>query len=671
MAPLTASSNLDRDGSLSADETIRVRLSRPLAPDEGELVLFVGDMDVTAVSQRTGLEISYQPTAVDLPAGESEIVVYRRAAGAWSEIRRFPMRVLQAAGASGLNAIKSATVGNKGQIAEGRSGGLAAPDRRTFQDFVLNAGLHSSREGGGWAFTTQSNYVGVTHREEALRFSTRGRGAPIFDLADYAVGLRSSTAALSLGNVSFGASRHLVNNFGARGTTLTWARGATSMSVGALSGSAQVGWSDPLGLERQSNRLFGATLGRELVASHPGSLRLDVTLLDGSKLPQASFTQGAVIDAEKSAGGTLQLSAALPNQRLRIASGYSRSRFENPRHDNDLLGNLSVARPAAATKGALFVEGSASLLENARPFGAGALTNFTLAVRHERVDPLYRSIAASTAADRQESAADATLSLGAVAVQVSQLWNHDNLGQVASVLTTNGRGSTASLALPLSALGDARRHPAFFPTVTVALNRTHQFADRMPVNGAFRDTDLPNQVSLNGDASAIWQAGRVRLTLHGNRSAQDNRQALREAADFAAGVNALSIGTNLGTRGDVAVDLGDEFQTAKERNESTRVRRVTLNGTFRPLPNTSLLGALSLLHTRPPTGIATVNSDQRLELSQNVNLWAGPGASRGQLFLRYARTTSRLPDFTSAVFQGAHVNREQWTIASGLNLRLF
>src|SRR4030095_1368366 len=99
--------------------------------------------------------------------------------------------------------------------------------------------------------------------------------------------------------------------------------------------------------------------------------------------------------------------------------------------------------------------------------------------------------------------------------------------------------------------------------------------------------------------------------------------------------------------GDVALDLGDEFQTSKERNETTRVRRATFNGSYRPWLNTNLLGALSLVRSRPPTGAATVNGDQRIELSQNLNLWAGPGGSRGQLFVRYARTTALLPDFTS------------------------
>jgi len=312
------------------------------------------------------------------------------------------------------------------------------------------------------------------------------------------------------------------------------------------------------------------------------------------------------------------------------------------------------------------------LLQNAHtPFGAGVPTNLTIGARHERVDPLFRSVAATTAADRRESAADATVSLGAVVGQFTRLWNQDNLGRVASVLTTNGHGSTASLALPIGSIGDARRHQIWFPTLTVAHNRSRQFATGLPSNGAVRDQDLPNQLSINSDVAALWQTGRVRLTLRANRSSQDNRQPLRETADFAAGVNAVTVGTNLGMRGDVAIDLGNEFQIAKERHDTTRVRRATINGSYRPWAAANLLGAFSLLHTRLPTGVSTITGDQRIELSQNLNLWTGPGDSRGQLFVRYARTTSMLPDFNSVLASSARINQRQWTLASGLNLRLF
>jgi hypothetical protein len=672
LAPLRASAQLMATIAMArgqnARDGIEISLNRALDSQDGELVLVVDGVDVTALSSRTASSISYRPPD-GLPDLSGDVVVFARHGNRWTEIKRFVGSAVKAAGAPAFSATRSASVGNKGQLAEGRSGGIPSPDRRRFQDFIFNAGVHTSKETPIWSLSTQSNYMGVSRRQDALRFGVRGTRAPMLDLSDYLVALRMSNAALSLGHVSFGTSRHLASNVAARGAMLSWTDGPTTFAIGALSGSPQVGWSDPVGLERPTNRMFGATIGREVVRSRPGVLRVDATVLDGSKLPIAGFTQGAIVDAEKSAGGTLQISAASPSQRFRVASGYTRSRFENPRRDTQLLDGIAAPRPTPTTRGAIFAEGTAAVLQNAGPFGAHAPTSLTVGIRHERIDPLFRSIAAQTAADRQESVADATMSVGAVILQASQNWNHDNVGRIASVLTTNGRTTTTSLAVPIGSIGDARHHAAFFPTLTLALNRVHQFADELPTNGSFRDQDLPDQVSLITDAAAMWQAGRVRLTVHANRSNQDNRQPLREQADFAAGVAALSIGTALGSRGDVTVDLGKEFQSSKERNETTRVRRYTLNGTLRPLANTGLLGAVSLVHSRPPVGSVTVDTDARMELSQN--LLAGPSGPRGQLFLRYGRTASFLPDLTLLAIERERLRREQWTVSSGFNWRLF
>jgi hypothetical protein len=184
---------------------------------------------------------------------------------------------------------------------------------------------------------------------------------------------------------------------------------------------------------------------------------------------------------------------------------------------------------------------------------------------------------------------------------------------------------------------------------------------------------LPDQVSNVGDVAAQWQVGQLRLSLRGNQANQDNRQDTRQNADFDSGVRAISLGAPIGTMGDLSIDAGDEFQTARERDETTRVRRFTLNGSLHPRSTTNLVAALSLLRNRPPTGAATLNSEQRLELSQGFNLWpAAAGAQPGQLFVRYARTSSLLPDVSVlGVSSPSLVHRAQWTIASGLNLTLF
>ncbi len=400
-----------------------------------------------------------------------------------------------------------------------------------------------------------------------------------------------------------------------------------------------------------------------------------MTFLDGSKQPRTSFTQGAVVDAERSAGGSVQLTAALPNQRARLTSGYTRSRFENPAADPQLLGDTALKRPQPATRGARFVEGSAVVLQNvATPLVGPA--NLTLGFRDERVDPLFRSVAAQTAADHQQDGADATVSLGAISGQVSQNWTRDNLGRVSSVLTTRGNATTASLAVPVAAVGGTRfqKYAAFLPTLSFTFNETRQAADGTPVNGSFRPTDLPDQVNSIGDATATWQAGTTRLALHVNAANQDNRQPTRENADFDSGVLGLSIGRALGTRGDVSLDLGNEYQTARERDETTRTRRVTMNASFRPRTTLNVLAAFSVTDVEAPAGTTSVNTEQHLEFSQGFSLWPAPAGEpqRGQLFVRFARAGSLAPSFAATgVVAPAALGRAQWTVATGLNLRLF
>ena len=670
--PITVASNTDGASDVRADVPLEVTLSRPLTTADGELALVVGGLDVTAVSERSSSRIVYRPTAVAIPEGDTEIAVYRRSTRGWTELRRFTARVRQAVVDARPSFGGSASVGNTGRLAQGQSAGLPATDRRTFQDFVLNAGLRSSRAGGGWSLSSRSNYVGVTRREEALRFATQGARAPMLDLSDYVVEMHTSAVRASLGHVTFGESRHLASSLAARGATLAVERGSTTIRLGALNGTSQLGWSNFTGLERATDRVFGAALGREVVPSRPGALRLDLTLLDGSKLPATSFTQGAVVDAEKSAGGSLQMTAALPNQRLRLTAGYSRSRFENPANDPQLRGDSITRRPAPATRGARFVELSGTPLQNARLPGGPA--TITLGFRDERVDPLYGSVAASVAADRARDAVDATFSLGAITAQLTQSFGRDNLGRVESVLTTNDRTTTASLAMPMPAMAGRAPHGAWLPTLTFALNRTHQFAAEVPTNGQFRPSDLPDQMSTNADVAAAWRAGRYHLSLRANRSVQDNRQAERENADFDAGVRALSVGANLGTRGDVTLDLGDEHQTARERGETTRTQRLALNSSLTSRRNTGLVAAVSVVRTRPPAAVvATINTEERLELSQALRFWSGTsGEQRGQLFLRYARTTARLPDpALSTVAPLVRVLQHQWSLSSGFTMRIF
>ena len=648
-------------------------ISLGVSQAETDLAFVVGGMDVTAVAERTASSITYRPAVVDLPIGRTEIVLYRREHGRWTELRRITAIVRQAAQGSAGSTDKSATLGNTGQLAQHQSAGFPASGRRTFQDFSLHAGLHSAQHAGPFALTTQSNYVGVTRREQALEFATRGVRAPMLDLSDYVVSLDAGAVNASLGHVTFGDSRQLATGFAARGTALSLQHAGTSLRVAAMNGSSQLGWSNPVGLEVPKDRVFAASIAREFVAARPGAFRLDVTVLNGSKLPTTAFTQSAVVDAQQSTGGSVQLAASLPNDRIRVTTGYSRSRFDNPLNDPQLR-DSTFRRPQPVTRGARFVEASGAVLQNAHVPLIGA-TSLTVGIHDERVDPLYGTVAAQVPADRLRDAADANFSLGPIVGQISRNWGHDNLARVVSVLTTDDRATTGNLAVPLATLFHVTTGRAWLPTLTTQYAQTHQFADGTPQNGQFRPVDLPDQMNTNADGAAAWQAGRVRVALHANRSAQDNRQPGRENADFTAQVNELSIGRNLGARGDLSLDLGDEVRTARERDETTRARRARLNSSFTTSAGTGIVAALALVRTRTTSGSASLDTEERLELSQAIRLRASAGApDRGQAFLRFGRTTTRLAPPAAVLLPPTPLDlslRQQWTLSTGLNVRIF
>ncbi len=656
---------------ISVTTPVEITINRSLTDDEGTLALVIGGNDVSALAESQGRGLRYQPTVEPLPSGTPEVVVYLRKGSVWTELRRFRIKVLTAGGFRRITAQPHATLGNKGQLASGEDG-VPPPARPTYQDFSLNGSLTTTHEHPRFTLETSSAYVGTSRRPEALRFGLRKDRAPLVDLAAYQMSLRSGRMHLALGHTSFGTSRHLVNGFGSRGATLSWTGPATQVSVAAMGAASMVGWDQLLPVTNGNHRVMAASVRRQLLPRRPGAIQVDATWIDASMLPRTGFNQGGVVDAEASDGGSLQLSAATPGQRVRLASGLARSRFANPALDRQLSGDSTLVAVEREARMARFVEAGVTPLQGV-PLGVLGTLTTALNGRHERVDPLYRSVVAPAQADRQQDGADASISLGALSVQLALTCSRDNLAAISSLLTTRTEAQTAGAALTLARLLRVRRGAAWLPILTWTLNSTHQFGADVPVGGVFAPDQVPNQRSGIRDLGAQWQRGTWRLSLRSNRAEQDNRQPGRVAADFASGSDALSLGWGFGQAGDVSLDLGRDFQESRERRERQATRRATLNTNLRRGPSTSMVLALSLLRTRPPTGPVTFNSEQRVEVMQPLAfLRDRSGGSRGQAFVRFGRTTARLPDFALLATDPFALRRQrQWTVSSGLNLRVF
>jgi hypothetical protein len=669
-AALTVAASFNGDRFIAASTPVALSLNRIPVPGEGALVVMLGTMDVTSLFERRGTQLVYQPRVLPLPSGEQQMVVYLATRDAWTEVARLPIKVLTPHGFTRSTVAPTATMNNTGQLAQSNTGPATPEGRATFQDFQLATGLHSTQERGPWQFEAQANALGVTNRREALRFSQDSAHAPRYDLANYMVSLRRGASSLSLGDVSTGTNRYLANGFAARGVTATLGGRALSLAVGALGGSPEVGWEHPLGFTRPEHRVATATLNTELRPSQPGTLHLDVTVVDGSLLPRAGFTRGALTDAEKSTGTGIQLAAALPSQRARLAAGVAESRFTNP-HDPLLAGDVVTTTVAPVRRQARFVEGSVVLVRN-RKLAALPATTIEAGVRHEHVDPLYRSVAAPTQADVLANGATLTATIGALAVQSAASRSNDNLAGVRSLMRSFTRAVNSQATLPVAAVF-RRPTTGAWPTMTYAFGRTRQFAVTLSDSTPFTAADLPNLVATTHDAGVQWQASAWRFGYRFNASIQDSRQLSHENADQLSHSHTVGVGRTVAQKLELGLDLSDERHTSRNAGQHTRLERLAALLTWRPTTLTSFTAnATTTTSSDTPRRQRGQNTDVHAELSQSLPVGGtGEQGPRVQAFLRYARQSAIAQAFADPPSAAVRQSNGSWTLASGLTLKLF
>ena len=653
---------------LTPESDVAFTLSRPLHNGDGRLVVFIGDLDVSALLEHVGERVVYRARPVALASGEHEVIVYlERRADEWSELGRWPLRVLQRGGFEKADLVPHLAFNNKGQIAAGQEPVTEPIQRAAFQDFSANFGLQTVVERSGWAVRTQSNYIGVSRREEALRFAQKGTAAPRIDLSDYLITFERGPLALRLGDIAFGTHRYLISGLQHRGaaTDLALARFA-HISLAGLSGSRKVGWSDLLGIQRTQHRILSGNVALELFPSRPGLAHVDAGVVDGSVLPEAGFTQGAVNDRETSRGAALRLMMHDPAQRVRLEAGYTRSRFANPA-DPLLAQGSEIVRVRPETSSAQYIDVNLNVLRNVAI--ADALpVNVVVVGRHERVDPMYRTVAMpGIRADLLQNTVELTGTVGTASLQVSHTRNRDNLDEIPTILSTRTRTSQATIALPVaSLLGKAV--PDWMPILSGGLSWQHQFGLGTPQGSEAFPAFIPDQLSRTQMLSLLSQAQTWRVQLQLNRSEQDNRQEQRQLADFVSVTRALSIAITPKPAFTLTIDLANDVANAAERAEETDTRRAGGSIAWRPGPWLAL--DAGLLHARTTDTSRTFEStitDARFELSSTVPLLRiSRNGQSAQLFFRYNRQLS-----SRTVGAVPEVTVRNWTMNTGLTLSLF
>ena len=323
------------------------------------------------------------------------------------------------------------------------------------------------------------------------------------------------------------------------------------------------------------------------------------------------------------------------------------------------------------TKSARYAELNAGLLQDYKAFGSVPVT-LNLGLRHERVDPLYRSVAAMLQSDIERDGLDLGGNVDVVSVQLSAGRTDDNLDAIASLMTNRTRQSSATLGAPLAALFRVTQDGAWLPTVTYAVQQMHQFGAGIPTGGNFTASDVPDQVTVVQDAGAQWQVQQWQLGYRLNLSTQDNRAPGHELADFAAQTQAVTIGVMAGTALTLGLDLGLERQENKQAAQVNHVQKVGVTGNWRMTPVTTFDGSVTFSKTQDPgAGSDTHVSSVQAGIARGFNLWRNSSDTpRGQAFLRFSRYTNDIYNLASS-FAPPTQSNGMWSVTSGITLRLF
>ncbi|MCC6245372.1 MAG: hypothetical protein IT353_21200 [Gemmatimonadaceae bacterium] len=649
-----------------ADELIEMTLERTLGAGES-LAVVIGALDVTHMTDVLGTRVRYRPAGHALPSGDSEISVYLVRDGKWTNIAKLPIKVRNRLGLDEGRALPVIDLSSAGQLKEGGTAGVTSA-RATYQDVTLRSGVQSTLARDAWRMAFDMNTLGVSQEEQRLQYNTLQDKAPALDLSDYKLELTRGASRVQVGNINTSDQKQLLDGFNARGVGGSLQLGSrTSLHANVLSGSNEVGWSHALGVDRAAHRLTSARLAFELNPSRPGALHLDVTGLDGAIQPIANFNQGSVTDAEESSGWGSQLSYSSASERVRFSGGLARSRVTNPA-DRLLSGDSATVAVRPTTRTARFGEVTVQLLKEHQLTDSTKL-DVTAVLRHERVDPLYRSLGASTQADLQANTGEVNATVGPLALAGRLARSGDNLAHIASILTTKTNQSSLTAAVPLSSIVGPKG-AWYLPQLSLAREGTHQFGDGIPTNGEFTAADVPDQASVNQTASLDWTRNSATLGYRLNRSTQDNQQPGRETADITGTVHAVSLGYAPSEKLNVTLETSRESQHFTETDARQQLSRVAAIARFKLGVLTEFSSNVSRSSSKDPAaGVTTNNTELQLEATRAFTLYRMiDGQPQGRVFVRFARVlASATPQFAGAI-----LSRDlRWTINAGGSVRFY
>jgi hypothetical protein len=665
--PLDVRPSAPSERFIRPSEGLELRLNRALTSSDGRLAVVIADVDWTSLFALDGQSFTYHGGAAALPQGESQVAVYLVSApNTWRQVAAFPIHVTTPAGFEQVRLAPTADVNDAAQNAEGHEPDANAPPRSTFQDFTSHLGFASEHVRDGVHFTTQTNVLAVSNQTLALRFAQIGNDASKFDLADYVWSVEGQHLTVTFGTTTFVAERHLAPNFLTRGIRATARFSRVDFTVAGVNGQTIVGFSNFLGVTTANNQVGVAVVGAELT-HRPRAARVEMSFVGGARNTQSGFTQGQITDVLRSHGGGLRFIGSDPTQRFRLDTGYARSWSTNP-NDPLLAQGLTTVEVRPKTSAADYVDAFYDLVRRNSP---KTPVTITTSYRFERVDPLFSSVAApqGVRSDLLQNTAGADVRVAQVSGRVANVWSHDNLNHVASILRTDGDLSTVNVTAPTGTFGQKPEHAIWWPVVTYGFNRSSQIGEGLPDNGGFvSPSQVPNQVNTLNTLNADWNIGRWHAGYLMNRSFQDNRQAGRETSDFSTLAQQLSLGLVTLRTMNLSFTFNRDSSKNFEVNQVSHTLRGGLNLAWQIDVRNSINATLNRTAiedaTAGPSHVVDVNVQYAYAFKFQPSRPTGP---RIRIFARWTWQSSDALDVLAGI-----VNvRRNWTLGTGLALTLF
>lgn len=669
-APLEIRAAVPSDRFIRPGEGLELRLSRQLTPADGTLAVVIGDVEWTSLFNLDGQTLAYHGGAARLPQGESPVVLYLvTAPNAWRQVASLRIRVTTPAGFEQVTLTPAADVNDVGQAAESHAPASNAPARATFHDFTSHLGLTTEHVRGGIHVRTQTNVLAVSNQQQALRFAQSGNAAAKTDLADYAWSVGGPQVTASFGTANFNIERHLAPGFATRGISGTARFARVDVALAAVNGQSIVGLPNFLGVSTADNQVALGVVGAELVARRPRAARVEVSFVNGARLARPGFTQGQINDVLRSHGGGVRFVGSDSAQRLRVDTGYARSWSVNP-DDPQLAQGLTLVAVKPKTSDADYLDTTYDLVRTA---GSPTKVPVTLtgSYRFERVDPLFSSVAApqGVRSDLLQHTAGLDANVGRITGRVAQVWAHDNLRQVASILRTDTGVTTANVTVPTGALGQSPADAVWWPVVSYGLTRSSQVGEDLPPNGGFvSPSQIPNQLNTVNTLGADWNLARVHVGYSLNHSFQDNRQPGRETSDFSNQAQQVALGLTPTAAFNVTVTFNRDGATNLELDRASHTIRGGLTVAWQMDAHSAVNATVNHTAIHDASAGPSDVSDANLQYSYGFRFHAARGQGPAlRLFARWTWQSSSALD----VFSGVTNDRRNWTINTGLTLTLF